>query len=53
MVTSTLFGELFEAAPDTLKHMLRRGYRSHPQIMEVVNQFYEGQLVYGFSEVAA
>jgi hypothetical protein len=44
MVTSSLFQELFEAAPEPLKAMLWVQYRMHPQIMDAVNEFYGGKL---------
>jgi hypothetical protein len=44
MVTSSLFQELFEAAPEELKTMLWVQYRMHPQVMDAVNQFYGGRL---------
>jgi hypothetical protein len=44
MVTSSLFEELFEAAPEELKTMLWVQYRMHPQVMDAVNEFYGGQL---------
>jgi superfamily I DNA and/or RNA helicase len=43
----SLFKELFEAAPPELRVMLTQQYRMHPQIMEAINQFYQGQLVCG------
>lgn len=52
LVTASFFQGLFESAPDTLRHTLRRNHRSHPQIIEIINQFYDGQLVYGFGEAA-
>jgi hypothetical protein len=50
MVTSSLFKEHFENAPDTLKSFLFTQYRMHPQIMRVVNQFYENRLQCGLSD---
>lgn len=47
MVTASLFEELFDAAPDAIKATLRVQYRMHPQIMDAVNQFYDGQLEAG------
>jgi hypothetical protein len=47
MVTSSLFKEHFENAPDSLKSFLFTQYRMHPQIMRVVNQFYENKLQCG------
>ncbi len=50
LVTSSFFQELFEAAPNPLRHSLTRQYRMHPQIMHVDNQFYDGRLVAGGGE---
>lgn len=50
MVTSSLFKEHFESAPDSLKSFLFTQYRMHPQIMRVVNQFYENRLVCGLTD---
>ncbi|MBU1737095.1 MAG: AAA family ATPase [Proteobacteria bacterium] len=50
MVTSSLFKEHFENAPDSLKSFLFTQYRMHPQIMRVVNQFYENRLICGLSD---
>ena len=50
MVTSSLFKEHFENAPDSLKSFLFTQYRMHPQIMRVVNQFYENRLQCGLSD---
>lgn len=50
MVTSSLFKEHFENAPDSLKSFLLTQYRMHPQIMRVVNQFYENRLVCGLTD---
>lgn len=47
MVTASLFQELFEQAPETIKAMLWTQYRMHPRIMDAVNQFYEGRLEAG------
>lgn len=47
MVTGSFFQELFEAAPESLRHSLLTQYRMHPQIMAAVNQFYDGWLVAG------
>ena len=50
MVTSSLFKEHFENAPDPLKSFLFTQYRMHPQIMRVVNQFYENRLKCGLDD---
>ncbi len=52
MVTSSLFEELFEQAPDEIKAMLWTQYRMHPQVMDAVNEFYEGHLEAGPSREA-
>lgn len=44
MVTSSLFEELFNGAPESLKSSLLTQYRMHPQIMTAVNYFYGGRL---------
>jgi AAA domain len=46
----SLFKELFEGAPPELKVMLTEQYRMHPQIMEAINQFYDGKLEAGLLE---
>ena len=43
----SLFKQQFEAAPDSIKTMLNIQYRMHPQIMSVINQFYDYQLQCG------
>ncbi len=43
----SLFKELFEGAPPELRVMLTEQYRMHPQIMEAINQFYDGKLEAG------
>lgn len=53
MVTSSLFQELFEAAPESLKSMLWVQYRMHPQVMDAVNEFYGGKLEPGAPPMAA
>jgi len=42
MVTSSYFEEMFLNAPDDLKETLTVQYRMHPQIMNIINQFYIG-----------
>ena len=44
MVTASLFKKHFEEAPGSIKSMLETQYRMHPEIMEVVNHFYEHRL---------
>jgi energy-coupling factor transporter ATP-binding protein EcfA2 len=44
LVTASYFGELFEKAPEALRHFLTVGYRPHPHIMGVFNPFYDGRL---------
>ena len=46
----SLFKELFEGAPPELRVMLTEQYRMHPQIMEAINQFYDGKLEAGLLE---
>lgn len=50
LVTASLFKELFESAPDSLRQRLQVQFRMHPEIMELINYFYEGQLVCGNPE---
>jgi hypothetical protein len=44
LVTSGMFKENFEKAPAAVKAMLFVQYRMPPQVMDVVNHFYEGRL---------
>jgi hypothetical protein len=46
----SLFKELFENAPGELKVMLTEQYRMHPQIMDAINQFYDGKLANGIPD---
>ena len=46
----SLFKELFEGAPPELRVMLTEQYRMHPQIMDAINQFYDGKLEAGLAE---
>ncbi|WP_412497663.1 AAA domain-containing protein [Vibrio furnissii] len=48
LVTASLFKEHFENADPSIRERLIVQYRMHPQIMKIVNHFYEGQLRYGF-----
>lgn len=47
MVTASLFKEYFEKADDSIKTSLLVQYRMHPQIMNIINHFYEQQLKCG------
>lgn len=47
LVTASLFKEMFEKAPDILKERLTVQFRMHPDIMKMINYFYEGQLKCG------
>ncbi|WP_205768675.1 DEAD/DEAH box helicase [Aggregatibacter actinomycetemcomitans] len=47
MVTASLFKELFEQAPESLRERLTIQFRMHPEIMNMINCFYEGQLMCG------
>ena len=50
MVTASLFKQHFEEAPDGLKSSLMTQYRMHPQIMRVINHFYENRLSCGLTD---
>lgn len=52
MVTASLFKELFEQAPASLRERLNIQFRMHPDIMRMTNFFYEGQLECGNPEAA-
>ena len=45
----SLFKNLFESAPESIKMMLTIQYRMHPQIMAAINQFYEDNLECGLT----
>jgi hypothetical protein len=45
----SLFKNLFESAPESIKKMLTIQYRMHPQIMAGINQFYENNLECGLT----
>ncbi|TYC51396.1 DNA helicase [Zoogloea oleivorans] len=47
MVTASLFKSHFEMADDAIRARLNVQFRMHPQIMSMVNHFYEGQLECG------
>ena len=44
MVTASLFQRYFEHASEDIKETLTYQYRMHKDIMEIVNQFYDGYL---------
>ncbi|NRT58066.1 AAA domain-containing protein [Sphaerotilus uruguayifluvii] len=50
MVTASLFKAHFEQADASLRERLTMQFRMHPQIMALVNRFYENQLVCGLSD---
>lgn len=50
MVTSSLFREYFQAADDSIKHLLSTQYRMHSDIQSVINRFYDGRLQSGILE---
>ncbi|WML88730.1 AAA domain-containing protein [Thiothrix subterranea] len=52
MVTASLFKELFEQAPDSLRERLNIQFRMHHDIMRMINFFYEGQLECGNPDAA-
>jgi hypothetical protein len=45
LITSSFFQNLFEAAPESIRQSLLAQYRMHPQIMAIINQFYDGRLI--------
>ncbi|WP_312451493.1 DEAD/DEAH box helicase [Stutzerimonas nitrititolerans] len=47
MVTASLFKSHFEMADEAIRARLNVQFRMHPQIMAMVNHFYEGQLECG------
>lgn len=49
-VTASLFRAHFERADDSIKERLTVQYRMHPDIMDSVSHFYEGQLTSGIQE---
>jgi hypothetical protein len=50
MVTASLFKEHFEKAPDSLKASLLIQFRMHPDIMNIINRFYENKLECGIPQ---
>ncbi len=50
MVTASLFKELFEKCPDTLRQRLNIQFRMHPAIMQLINRFYDDALICGNPE---
>jgi hypothetical protein len=50
MVTASLFKSHFEKADDAIRSRLDEQFRMHPQIMNMVNHFYEGQLKCGIAD---
>ena len=50
MVTASLFKSHFENADDAIRSRLNEQFRMHPQIMNMVNHFYEGQLSCGIKD---
>ena len=50
LVTASLFKEHFEKADDAIKASLFTQFRMHPQIMRVVNHFYEYRLECGLPD---
>lgn len=50
MVTASLFKEHFEAANESIRGRLNVQFRMHPQIMSLVNRFYEGSLSCGLAQ---
>ena len=50
MVEDSLFKRHFEQANPHLKSLLWKQYRMHPEIMDVINVFYEGKLKCGIPE---
>ena len=50
MVTASLFKELFEQAPESLRQRLDMQFRMHPEIMRLVNFFYDESLHCGNPE---
>ena len=49
-VTASLFRTHFERADESIKQRLTVQHRMHPDIMDSVNRFYEGQLTSGIAD---
>lgn len=49
MVTASLFRSHFESADDAIRARLEIQFRMHPQIMSLINHFYEQRLTCGLS----
>lgn len=50
MVTASLFKSHFEAADDSIRERLEIQFRMHPQIMSMINHFYENRLSCGLKD---
>ena len=50
MVGASLFKEYFEQAPEAIKCTLWEQYRMHPDVMRLVNDFYDGRLTCGLAD---
>lgn len=50
MVTASLFKQLYHDSPDALKQYFDIQFRMHPQIMQLINQFYDKPLLCGIKE---
>lgn len=50
LVSASLFKQHFEDAAPSLKAFLLTQYRMHPQIMDVVNKFYQNRLTCGLAD---
>ena len=50
MVGTSLFKQYFEQAPESIKCTLWEQYRMHPDIMQLVNVFYDGHLTCGLAD---
>lgn len=50
MVTASLFERYFENADDLIKETLQYQYRMHTDIMDIINSFYDDQLIDGYED---
>lgn len=50
MVTASLFKTHFESADESIRERLEIQFRMHPQIMSMINHFYENRLSCGLKE---